>query len=240
MGYLEVKKLVRPLVLQRDFESAIQALLAHAQAHPEAHADALTHAGELALELNVAPKPPTPGPAMLVFQGDRQRAEQLFRAALRQAPDHGLALYGLAKVLPEASTERIEVLTAATTNKPTYLGLLELGDALRTLEQDYAAAYAAYRQAHDKDQRQRTAYTKLADVCKKLGRPDEASEWRAKWQAERQATKPRVKPRVIEVTLDSTGWTRCPACNRRFSVSNLGVFTDGRHRCGQALLIKPA
>jgi len=233
-----MRKLVRSLVQGGDLEGAIQALLAHAQANPEQGADALTLAGEIALELNVAPQPPAPGAAMLVFQGDRRRAEMLFRAALRATPAHGLALYGLAKVLPETSPERIETLTAATTSKPTYLGLLELGDALRSFRNDYEAAYAAYRQAHELDPRDRGTYTKLADVCKKLGRPDEALQWRAQWQQRRQAGKPAVKARVLEVTLDPEGWTRCPACNRRFSVTNSGVFKDGQHRCGQALSIR--
>jgi tetratricopeptide (TPR) repeat protein len=235
-----MRKLARPLVQRGDIEGALQALLARAQAHPEDSADALTHAGELALALNAASQRPAEGATMLVFAGDRTRAEELFRGALRAAPSHPQALYGLARLLPATSTERIDALARATAAKPTYLGLLELGDALRSVRNDPHGAYDAYHRAHELDRRDRDAYLKLADTCKSLGREEEAEEWRDKWQKRRQAARPRLKQKVLEVELDTKGWTRCPACNRRFSVANSGVFKDGRHQCGQALSIRSA
>jgi len=240
MGYLDMKKLARPLALARDFEGAIRLLVSHAETHPDDAADALAHAGELAFEVNTAPQPPVEAAATLVFQGDRGRAEALFRAALERSPEHPQALYGLARALPEKSIERIERLTVATTARPTYLGLLDLGDSLRSVGRDYRAAYAAYSRAHELDPRQRTIYMKLADICTKLGKPEAATEWRAKWQQRRERDKPSVKGQALEVVVDTAGWTRCPACNRRFGVDNAGVFADGRHRCGQALTLRPA
>jgi tetratricopeptide (TPR) repeat protein len=234
-----MRKLVRPVLQRGDIEGAIQALLARAQAHPKDSADALTYAGELALALNAA-QPPAAGAALLVFEGHRKRAEELFRAALREAPSHAQALYGLARLLPATSTERIDALARATATKPTYLGLLELGDALRSVRKDHQGAYDAYRRAHELDRRDREAYLKLADTCKSLGREEEEAEWRGKWQKRRQAARPRLKQQALEIELDTEGWTRCPACNRRFSVANSGVFKDGRHQCGQVLSIRPA
>lgn len=239
VGYLEMKKLARPLVLAGNAEGAIQVLVSHAETHLDDAADALAHAGELALQVNTAPEPQAQGPATLVFKGDRARAEALFRSALQRSPQHPQALYGLAWVLPEKSTERIDVLAVATAARPTYLGLLDLGDSLRSVRRDYAAAHAAYSRAHEIDPRQRTAYTKLADICNKLGKPEAAAEWRAKWRQKRERDKPSVKGQALEVVVDSAGWTRCPACNRRFGIDNAGVFSDGRHRCGQALILRP-
>jgi tetratricopeptide (TPR) repeat protein len=233
-----MKKLVRGLVRGGDREGAIQALLTRAEAYPEDSSDALTHAGELALEVNTAPQPPASGAAMLAFAGDRRRAEELFRRALRLAPSHSQALYGLAWVLPATSSERIDVLASATASKPTYLGLLDLGDALRSVRKDYEGAHNAYLRAHELDPRDRASYTKLADICKRLGRLEEESEWRSKWQKRREAGRPEVKREALEVDLDPEGWTRCPACDRRFSIANSEVFKEGRHRCGQALSIR--
>ncbi len=175
---------------------------------------------------------------MLVFEGDHDRAAALFRSALRRMPSHSQALYGLAHVLPEGSTERFDALAKATSLKPTYLGLLDLGDTFRTVRKDYEGVYKAYRQAREISPQDRGAYTKLADVCRKVGRPEEGSEWRAKWKKYRQSATPTVKKEVLEVELDPEGWTRCPACNRRFSVANSSVFKDGKHQCGQALSIR--
>jgi len=235
-----MKKLARPLAQRRDWEGAIHALVSHAQAHPDDAADALAHAGELAFEVNRAPQPPSGAPAVLVFQGDRARAEALFRSALRLAPEHPRALYGLARALPEKSPEKIDVLAAATTAHPTYLGLLDFGDSLRSVKRDYEGAHSAYFRAHELNPKDRGAYTKLADICKKLGRTDESNEWRDKWQRVRSQAKPSLQKQVLEVEVDRAGWTRCPACNRRFSVGNAHVFSDGRHRCGQALVTRPA
>jgi hypothetical protein len=102
-------------------------LLSHAEAYPDDAADALAHAGELAFEVNTAPQPACGAAATLVFQGDSGRAEALFRSALRLAPEHPHALYGLARALPDESPERTDVLAAATSAHPTYLGLLDFG-----------------------------------------------------------------------------------------------------------------
>ena len=230
-----MKKLARPLALSRDWQGAIQVLVSHAQAHPDDAADALAHAGELAFEVNTAPQPRPGAAAVLVFQGDSARAEALFRSALRLAPEHPHALYGLARALPDKSPERVDVLAAATTAHPTYLGLLDFGNSLRSVKRDFEGAYAAYLRAHELNPKDRVAYTKLADICKKLGRADESNEWRDAWQRVREQGKPSLQRQVLEVEVDAAGWTRCPACNRRFSVSNAHVFSDGRHRCGQAL-----
>ena len=234
-----MKKLGRPLAASGNVEGAIQLLEAHAEAHRDDAADALTYAGELAFDVNTAPAPPSPGPAMLVFQGDHARAEALFRRALKHTPGHWRALYGLARALPQASMERIDVLTAATAAHPTYLGLLDLGDSLRSIAKNYEGAHSAYSRAHELDPRQRTTYTKLADICKKLDRPEEAAEWRARWQRIREAGKPSIEPGAVEVEVNEVGWTRCPACNRRFSVDNTHAFSGGRHRSGQALTLRP-
>src|SRR5688572_30500120 len=97
VAYLDMKKLVRPLVLRKDTEEAMGVLLERARANSEDAADALAYAGELAFEVNVAPAAGSRGAATLVFQGDRARAEELFRQALRIQPAQAQALYGLAR-----------------------------------------------------------------------------------------------------------------------------------------------
>lgn len=233
-----MKKLARSFALIRDWEGAIQALLSHAEAYPDDAADALAHAGELAFEVNTAPQPACGAAATLVFQGDSGRAEALFRSALRLAPEHPHALYGLARALPDESPERTDVLAAATSAHPTYLGLLDFGNSLRSVKRDYEGAYAAYSRAHALNPKDRGAYTKLADICKKLGRSDESNEWRDKWRQVREQGKPSLQTQPLEVEVDAEGWTRCPACNRRFTIGNAHVFSDGRHRCGQALVTR--
>lgn len=239
VGYLDIKGRVWHIVQSGDIEGAIAELVSLSQRQPTDAADALTLAGELARQLNIAPSTPKPGPAQLVFEGDRSQAERFFRSALEVSSDHSRALYGLASVLPERSRERVDFLRRASEKRPTYLGLLDLGDAQRSVAKDFAAAYQAYRAANQLNPREKGAYMKLADLCRRMDRPDEAAEWSAAWKARREAGKPKLQKGALQVEVDSDGWTRCPACNRRFSVRSSRVFVDGRHRCGQQLAMKP-
>ena len=49
-------------------------------------------------------------------------------------------------------------------------------------------------------------------------------------------TLPAVELPSRTVAVDAGGWSRCPACNRRFKTTDKHAFANGRHvRCGQLL-----
>jgi hypothetical protein len=61
---------------------------------------------------------------------------------------------------------------------------------------------------------------------------------RVEWPPEPDVPPPHMEP--LSVVVASDNWTRCPNCSRRFKVTDLNAFSDGRHRrCGQPLLMTP-
>jgi tetratricopeptide (TPR) repeat protein len=111
--------------------------------------------------------------------------------ALESEPDHFGALRGLAEVLPENAGERLSILERAAALQPNYLVLVALGDFYRSHRKDFSRAYETYRRAQEQSPRDETAYRRLNDICRRLGRPDEAAEWNKRWR-EAKATKKRV------------------------------------------------
>jgi tetratricopeptide (TPR) repeat protein len=127
----------------------------------------------------------------LVSAGDRPSAEYYYRLALQSEPDHFAALRGLAEVLPEGSDERLSVLERAAALQANSLILVALGDFYRSHRKDFTRAYESYRRAQEQSPRDETAYRRLNDICRRLGRPAEAAEWSERWK-EAKATKKRV------------------------------------------------
>ena len=72
--------------------------------------------------------------------------------------------------------------------------LLDLGDFYRTYRKNFSLAYDLYRRAQEQNSRDETAYRRLNDICRRLGRADEAGEWSAHW-AQVKTTKGRVDGR---------------------------------------------
>jgi hypothetical protein len=65
------------------------------------------------------------------------------------------------------------------------MAALDLGDLYRTHRKNYARAYELYVLAQGISPRDKGSYLKLQDICKKLGRPEEAEVWKARWKEHR-------------------------------------------------------
>jgi tetratricopeptide (TPR) repeat protein len=110
-------------------------------------------------------------------------AERFFRRALEANPDYFPALDRLSQVLPERSSERLEVLQRAAAIQDNQLLLLRLGDYYRTVLREHDIAYETYRRIQCIWPRDKTAYLRLIDLCRRMGRLEESKVWSAKWQA---------------------------------------------------------
>src|SRR5207249_2978972 len=116
-------------LVAKDYQTAIELFLQHAQECPADAAQAYAGAAECCLNTNVLQQPtPTAPGVTLVFQGDRGAAERYFRLAVNADPNNARALWGLARLLPESSDEWRELLERSVAILPGTLNLVALGD----------------------------------------------------------------------------------------------------------------
>jgi len=172
-----------------EYKTAIECFLRHAQTNPQDRAKTYVQVAKCFRYTNILTesKPVAPG-VTLIKQGDRVSAEKYYRLALQSDPNYAGALRGLAEVLPRGADERLLVLERAATLQPNFMVLIDLGDFYRTHRKDFSRAYNTYCRALEQNPRDKTAYLRLNDICRRLGRPDEAKEWSERWQ---QAKAPR-------------------------------------------------
>jgi tetratricopeptide (TPR) repeat protein len=169
------------LFAQHMYQEALDAYLEHARTCPEDAANAYAYAARCCPHINVLPEPKSVAPgATLVHQGNTKGTEQYCRAALAIDPNHFMALKQLAMVLPKKSSERVEVLERAVALRPDPLLLADLGDYYRSVAKDLERAYRAYLKAQEAHPEDATAYRRLSDVCRRMGRADEAEAWSAR------------------------------------------------------------
>jgi len=174
----------RSLVMKQ-YDQALELYLRHAVICPQDAAAAYVGAAECCLRSNVIQQPMSVLPGIeLVSQGDLSGAERYFRLALQSNPNHPGALWGLAERLPNGSDERRDLLERAVATQPGTLNLVALGDYYRTRLRDYERAYELYKRAQEHNARDQTAYLRLGDICRRLGRQDEANNWKARWKEE--------------------------------------------------------
>jgi tetratricopeptide (TPR) repeat protein len=169
----------------KNYPAAVKCLLRHVRKHPEDAADAYTRVGDCYLRSNVLPKPKAVagGNLTLVSQGDRPNAERYYRLALQQNPDHIGALKGLAHVLPDTAVERCQTLESLARIQPGTIVLIDLGDYYREQQRDLPRAYQIYLQAQQHAPKEQPAYDRLRDICRDLGRSDEAKRWADEWRS---------------------------------------------------------
>jgi tetratricopeptide (TPR) repeat protein len=180
-------------LVAKDYQKAIECFLRHAQSFPQDQATAYVQVAECFRRSNIITQPvPVAAGVTLVSAGDRPSAERYYRLALQAEPNHFGALRGLAEVLPEGADERLAVLERAAGLQPNYLVLIALGDFYRSHRKEFSRAYEAYCRAQEQSPKDETAYRRLGDICRRLGRPDEAAEWSERWR-QAKATKKRVK-----------------------------------------------
>jgi len=179
-------------LVQKDYVKAVELFLRAAQTRPEERATAYVQVAECFLRSNTLAQPTTVAPGItLISAGDRRSAEYYYRLALQADPDHTSALAGLARVLPDQADERLFLLERAASLSPSYMILLDLGGFHRTHRKDFPLAYDMYRRAQEQNPRDETAYRRLNDICRRLGRADEAEVWSARW-TQVKTTKRRV------------------------------------------------
>jgi tetratricopeptide (TPR) repeat protein len=179
-------------LVAKDYESAVGCFLRHARTHPQERATAYVQVAECFRRSNIITQPePVAAGVTLISKGDRPSAEYYYRLALQSEPDHFGALRGLADVLPDDTDERLSLLERAAALQPNYLVLVALGDFYRTHRKDFSRAYETYLRAQEQSPRDETAYRRLNDICRRLGRQDEATAWSERWR-EVKAMKKRV------------------------------------------------
>ncbi len=175
-----------------DYPRALHLYLRHAEVCPTEAALAYAGAAECCLRSNIIQAPISVALGIaLVSQGDRKSGEHYFRLALRVDPKNVRSLWGLSQLLPDSSEERRELLERSVAVLPGTLNLVALGDYYRSRVRDLDRAYALYQQAQEHAPRDRTAYLRLNDICRRLGRLDEAKQWTLRWQ-EAKSRKRRV------------------------------------------------
>ena len=176
------------LMVATDYAKAIELFVRHAWNNPAEAAQAYAGAAECCLRSNIIQQPrPVAHGVTLVSQGDQDGAERYFRLALQADPNNLKSLWGLAQLLPDASEERRALLEQCVEMQAGTLNLIALGDYYRTHCKDYERAYAMYGRAQQHAPRDQTAYLRLNDICRRLGRPDEAKEWSRRWQQAKQS-----------------------------------------------------
>jgi len=157
------------LFAQKQYDEAVSAFLAHVDEFPAQAAEAYSAAAK----------------SCRYSKDHRRSTEQYYRAALGANPEHFQSLRGLAELLPPRSEERLALLDRAARLRPDILVLIALGDYHRSIRKDCETAYGVYLRCQEAHPRDRTAYVRLNDVCRRLGRPDEAREWSARWREAR-------------------------------------------------------
>lgn len=179
-------------LVKKEYSRALDLFLRHVEECPSEAAKAYSGAAECCLRTNVIKSPIAVAPGVtLVSQGDLRNAEHYFRLALQADPKNLKALSGLACLLPKSSEERLEVLERSVALHAGLMNLVDLGDYYRSQRKDLERAYSLYRQAQESSPLAKTAYMRLNDICRRLGRLDEAKEWSERWR-EAYSRKPRV------------------------------------------------
>ena len=174
-------------LVAKDYQRAIELFLRHAQNCPAEAAQAYSGAPECCLRSNIVNQSvPVASGVSLVFHGDHNGAEKYFRLALQADPNNTRALWGLAALVPEASEERCELLERSVALLPGTLNLVALGDYYRSQLGDNQRAYEMYVRAHEHAPRDKTAYFRLNELCRRMGRPDEARAWSQRLQEAKQ------------------------------------------------------
>lgn len=190
-GYLQHRmtdfQVANRLANERKYEEAFALFVRFAEANPDQAAKAYTRAGECARYINTLKEPVQVHPAVtLVRKGDHETAIRMFRLALQADPRYSKALKRLAQLLPDKSEEKYRLLTEAVAVQPDYMTWLALGDYNRSIRKDNSSAYECYVSAQKHNPRDKGSYLKLIDICKRLGRPDEASLWSKRWKEMRK------------------------------------------------------
>lgn len=169
--------------VERNYEKAIRLCLRHAANVPNEAGKAYVGIAECCLRSNVINDPVSVAPGiMLVSQGDLRGAEYYFRLALQADPENARALSGLSELLPDSCDERLELLERSVRVLPTTLNLVALGDYYRSQLRDFEHAHSLYKQAQEHAPRDQMAYSRLSNLCRRMGRPEEAKEWTQRWQ----------------------------------------------------------
>jgi len=170
------------LLAEGKVREALGAFLRHAGEHPAEAADAYCRAAKCCLHVKHRdlPREVFHGVAIAV-ESSRDAAENLFRKALAHKPRHFESLLGLADVLPPRSPERLHVLERAANLQPHYPTLLAIGDFYRDVLAEMVRAYEYYQKAQQQAPRDKAAYQRLGDLCRRLGRESDAQHWQHAW-----------------------------------------------------------
>jgi len=177
------------LAAARRYREAIEAFEAHAQAAASERANAFERVGYCWEHINSLSRPVSTHPATnLVFERSSEAAIAAYRRALECDADHPRALKSLARLLPATSAERLAILERACAVAPDTISLLAAGDYYRTTLKSLEKARMFYTRAVENSPRDRTAYLKLIELCKRLDRQAEAVEWSSKLKALAGAT----------------------------------------------------
>lgn len=165
-----------------DYVRAIELYRAHAEEAPEQAATSFAKIAECYKRSNRIDHPKQVAQGItLVSEGDLASAEHYYRLALQEDANQFASLKGLAEVLPKDSPERLQCLERAVELQPDTLMLIELGDLYRDAK-DFSRAYETYRKAQAHKPKEQTAYLRLEEICRELGRLDEAREWADRWR----------------------------------------------------------
>lgn len=187
-GLNTFQKANREFVAKR-YDQARKLYLQHADSCPEDAAKCYAQLGEICIRTNTLhePKPHGSGAASLVFQGDTKSAEVWYRKGLEADANNIRCLRGVTGITKR--DDRIELLKRHIELMPRAQELIELGDEYRSKHKDYGTAIIWYEKAYELDEEDFIACDKLADMCRRLGRDQEANTWS---ERARQARPPRT------------------------------------------------
>ena len=157
--------------VQREYEKAIPLLLEYAAENPDDAASAYVSLAQVYERGGRLPEPEDMDPEIKLSATMRPRmCEYYYRLALAVEPRHITALRNLADCYSDKSDERGELLERAVSIQPGYVSLIDLGDFHRSKRKDFERAYELYFQAQEFSPKVKTAYDRLKDICRRLGR----------------------------------------------------------------------